>query len=123
MIQIVSSKGSNDTYMQCHITMLVGTHNLLKSDCSFWFCSSSIFYANLYEVPRAANQFQPLTNVASGGDGTPSSPEASLEPWSPPTGTQDKHFSDSDPLGNEEELNLGIAAMLAPMPECEENTP
>jgi hypothetical protein len=26
-------------------------------------------------------------------------------------------------LGNEEELNLGIAAMLAPMPEREENTP
>jgi hypothetical protein len=64
-----------------------------------------------------------MTNITSGGDGMPSSPEASLEPWSPPTGTQDKNVFDSDPSGNEEELNLGVAAMSAPMPEREENTP
>jgi hypothetical protein len=54
-----------------------------------------------------------MTNIASRGDGMPSSPEASLEPWSPPTGTQDKYFFDSDPLGNEEGLNLGVATIIA----------
>jgi hypothetical protein len=34
-------------------------YNLIKSDCSFWFCPSSVFYLNLYEAPRAANRFQP----------------------------------------------------------------
>jgi hypothetical protein len=34
-------------------------HNLLKSDCSFWFCPSSIVYVNLYEAPHAANRFWP----------------------------------------------------------------
>ncbi len=31
-------------------------HNLINSDCRFWFCPSSIFYANLYGVPRATNR-------------------------------------------------------------------
>ena len=64
-----------------------------------------------------------MINDASGGDGTPSSPEVSLEPWSPPTGTQDDNSFDSNPLGNEEELNLGGAAVSAPTTEREENIP
>jgi hypothetical protein len=32
---------------------------LIKSNCSFWFCPSSVFYLKLYEAPRAANQFRP----------------------------------------------------------------
>jgi hypothetical protein len=43
----------------------------------------------------------------------PPPPEVSLEPWSPPNGTQDDNSFDSDPLGNEEELNSGGAAVSA----------
>jgi hypothetical protein len=32
------------------------THNLINSDCRFWFCPSSVFYVNLYGVPRATNR-------------------------------------------------------------------
>jgi hypothetical protein len=45
--------------MTVNTPLLKARHNLLKSDCSFWFCPSSVFYVNLYEVPRAANWFWP----------------------------------------------------------------
>jgi hypothetical protein len=63
-----------------------------------------------------------MTNAPSGGDGTPSSPEASQYPWSPPNGPKDDDHSETNPTGIEKELNLGAAAVLAKRPQVRKLT-
>jgi hypothetical protein len=64
-----------------------------------------------------------MTNAPSGGDGMPSSPEASQYPWSPPNGPKDDDRSETNPPGIEKELNLGAAAVLAKKTTSEEINP
>jgi hypothetical protein len=64
-----------------------------------------------------------MTNAPSGGDGPPSSPEGSLESWSPPNGPKDDDCSKTNPSGSEKELNLGATAMPSKMTTSEENIP
>jgi hypothetical protein len=64
-----------------------------------------------------------MTNTPSGGDGMPSSPEASQYPWSPPNGPKDDDHSETNLPGIEKELNLGAAAVLAKKTTSEEINP
>ena len=64
-----------------------------------------------------------MTNALSGGDGMPSSPEASQYPWSPPNGPKDDDRSKTNLPEMEKELNLGAAALLAEKTTSEEINP
>jgi hypothetical protein len=63
-----------------------------------------------------------MTNAPSGGDGMPSSPEASQYPWSPPNGCKDDDRSETNLPGIEKELNLGAAFVLAKRPQVQKLT-
>jgi hypothetical protein len=64
-----------------------------------------------------------MTNAPSGGDGMPSSPEASQYPWAPPNGPKDDDHSKTNPPGIEKELNLGDTTVLAKKTTTEEINP
>ncbi len=64
-----------------------------------------------------------MTNAPSGEDDPQSSPEGSLESWSPPNGPKDDDHSEINPSGIEKELDLGTTAMPSKMTTSEENIP